>query len=246
MAALDPPVAVEAPADAQSPEDVRDAEAEAEAVKYEIIDDLPDLPEAPPEAGGGTAEEDGDAEGGAGEAGGEAEGGPAKKPWYQKVGGVLKKLTVPIAAAFEIAKRILPVPPFIKNLNFRAIAAKVRNTIDNVVTGIKTFFGVITPQQARQEMLNNETALLGSAVAQKQQHPIRNVVVNLLGKAGSFVRNTVQRVVTRIVPAPVRAVIKTGFQKVGGAIVSGIKTAAKAVAGVAQKVGGFFKNLLFG
>jgi hypothetical protein len=231
MAALDPPVAVEDDRDGQSPEDVRDAEAEAEAVEYEIIEDIPDVPDE-------AAEDDG----------GEAEGGdgPAKKPWYQKAGEVLKKLTFPIATGLEIAKRILPVPQFIKNLNFHAIGAKVRNVIDNVVTGIKTFFGILTPQEARQEMLNNETALLGSAVARKQQHPIRNAVVSLLGKAGSFIRNTVQKVVTRIIPPKVRAAIKTGFQKIGGAIVRGVKTAVKAVGGFFKKVGGFFKSLLFG
>jgi hypothetical protein len=247
MAALDPPVAVEAPADAQSPEDVRDAEAETEAVKYEIIEDPPDVP---PEAGGGTAEEDGEADDGV-EAGGE--GGPVKKPWYQKagevvqkVGKVLKKLTVPIAAALEIAKRVLPVPPFIRAIPFAAIGAKVRNTIDKVVTGIKVFTGRLTPQQGRQEMQNNETALLGSVAAQKQKQPVLQEVKQVFGKAGSFVRNTVQQAVTRIVPAPVREAIKTGFQKVGGAIVSGIKTAAKVVGGFVQKVGGFFKKLLFG
>jgi hypothetical protein len=253
MAALDPPVAVEAPADAQTPEDVRDAEAEAEAVKYEIIEDVPDMP---PE----TAEEAGEADDGAvGDAGGGAladeaagEGGPAKKPFLQKagevvqkVGGVLKWLTVPIASSFEIAKRILPVPPFIKNLNFHAIGAKVRNTIDNVVTKIKTFLGILSPQQARQEMLNNETALLGGTVAQKQQHPIRAVVKTVFGKAGSFIRNTVQRVVTRVVPK-VGAAIIGGARKIGSAIVSGIKTAAKAVGGFFQRIGQGIKSFLFG
>jgi hypothetical protein len=245
MAALDPPVPVEAPADAQTPEDVKDAEAEAEAVEYEIIEDVPDVPDE-------AAEEDGgEAEGGGGvgaEEGDEGEDGPAKKPFLQKageviqkVGGIIKKLTVPIAAALEIAKRTLPVPPFIKNLNVQAIGAKVRNTIDKVVTGIKTFFGVLTPQEARQEMLNNETALLGSVVAQKQQHPI-TAVKQVFGKAGAFVRNTVQQFVTRIVPPKVRTAIKTGARKIGSAIVSGIKAAA-------QKVGGFFakiKQKLFG
>ena len=209
MTVMDPPVSDGMPVDDEAP--AGKAGAGEEAVKYKIIEKVP-LEEINKKYG----KED---KGG---------GAPEKKPWYELVGEVLKGITYPIAAGLELAKRILPVPPFVRKISFTAHAAKVRNGIDNVVTSIKVFTGRLDPLQGQQEMQNNETALLGSTVAQKQRQPVGQTVKQVFGKAGTFIKHTVQQVVNRIVPEPVRESIKNGFQKTGHAVVSGVKAVVNA------------------
>jgi len=214
----DPPVA----------DDENDIEAD-----YEIMEDDP-CPEGEEEKGDTTeviVREDNT---------GKDDGGilpPAKKAWYEKVGDVLKGLTYPVSGALEYLKRTgkIPVP-----INFLYLGAKVRNVIDNVVNKIKVFTGRLTPEQAAEERRNNEVALAGMIVAQKQKQPIRETLKQVFGKVGSVVKHVVQQVVTRVVPAPVRKAIKFGAQKILPAIVSGIKSFVEKAK---EKAKGFFASI---
>jgi hypothetical protein len=164
---------------------------------------------------------------------------PAKKAWYEKVGNVLKGITYPVSGALEIAKRIIKIP-FIHNVNFLHLGAKVRNVIDNIVTGIKVFTGRMTKEEAYQERLNNETALAGQIIAQKQTQPVMERLKQTFGKVGSVVKHVVQQAVTRIVPEPVREAIKVGAQAVLTTVVSGIKAFAQKAK---EKVKGFLGSI---
>jgi len=170
---------------------------------------------------------------------------PKKKAWYEKVGGVLKDLTYPISGALEFLKRTNKLP-ILKNVDFLHLGAKVRNVIDNVVNTIKVFTGRMTKEQAIEERMNNETALAGQIIQQKQKQPIGQTLRNVFGKVGSVVKHVVQQVVTRVVPAPVRKVIKTVAKTIGTKIASGVRTVwQKAKQGVKS----FFakvKQKLFG
>jgi len=168
---------------------------------------------------------------------------PPKKPWYEKVGDFLKGITYPITLGLEFLKKKVPI---LMPIPFLSIGAKVRNVIDNVVTTIKVATGRMTKEEALQERMNNETALAGAIVQQKQRHPIINVIKTVFGKVGSAVKHVAQQVVARIVPAPIRNFIKTGFQKTVGAIVTGVKNVVKKVG---EGIKGFFgkvKQFLFG
>jgi len=168
---------------------------------------------------------------------------PRKKAWYEKVADVIKGLTYPVSGALEYLKLTgkIPIP-----VNFLNLGAKVRNVIDNIVTKIKVFTGRITPEQAVEERKNNEAALVGQTIAQKQKQPIKETLKQVFGKVGSVIKHTVQQVVTRIVPAPVRVAIKVGTQKILPVIASGIKAfAQKAVEGVKSFFGGI-KRMIFG
>jgi hypothetical protein len=187
--------------------------------EYKIIDEEPDA----------TSEDEGET--------GEDDLPPAKKSWYEKVGDKLKDLTFPIAGALEVLKRLKKLPPVLNLINYHALGAKVRNVIDNVVTKIKVFTGKLTPAQAREEIANNETALLGEVVSAEQKTPVREAVRRVFGGVGSVIKHIAQQAVVRFVPQPVRTAIKTGFQKVGHSVVSGFKA-------VAGKVGGFFKSVV--
>jgi len=196
----------------------------------EIIDDP-----YPKEDEADTGEDDGNKE----------ELPPAKKAWYEKVGNGLKFLTYPISGALEIVKRKLK-PPFLKNIDFLHIGAKVRNGIDNVVNAIKVATGRMTPQEAYDERMNNETALAGYIIAQKQKQPVRETLKHVFGKVGSTVKHVVQQAVTRTVPAPVRTVIKAGFKKIGTAFVSKVKSIVNTTKTVVKaafgKVANFFRR----
>jgi len=168
---------------------------------------------------------------------------PAKKAWYERVGDVLKGLTYPVSGALEFLKRKgkIPVP-----INFLHVGAKVRNVIDNVVNKIKVFTGRLTPEQAVEERKNNEVALAGAIVAQKQKQPVKETLKQIFGKVGSVVKHVVQQVVTRVVPAPVRIAIETGIKILGPPIAIGIKSfVQKAVQGVKSFFGGI-KRFIFG
>jgi hypothetical protein len=84
------------------------------------------------------------------------------------------------------------------------------------------------------ENKNNETALLGQQVARQQKQPVKETVKQTFGKAGTAIKQAALNAATAFVPAPVRQVIKTGFQKVGRAVVNGLKTAATKVGGVVK------------
>jgi len=112
---------------------------------------------------------------------------PPKKPWYERVGNFIKGLTYPISGALEVIKhhpKLLPL----KKVPFFMIGAKVRNVIDKIVTKIKLFTGRITPEQAREEIQNNETALLGQTIASKQPSPIKEAVKTVATKVFGFLR----------------------------------------------------------
>jgi len=175
---------------------------------------------------------------------GDADLPPAKKAWYEKVGDKLKDMTYPISGGLEYLKRTGKFP-ILEAFNFHHLGAKVRNVIDNVVNTIKVFTGRMTKEQALEERMNNETALVGQVIAQKQTTPVNKVLQTVFGKVGSIVKHVVQQVATRIVPA-VRKVIKTGAKKIGTAIASGVRTVWQDAK---EKVKGFFHKVgqkLFG
>jgi len=163
---------------------------------------------------------------------------PAKKSWYEKVGDKLKGWTYPIAGALEVLKRREMLPPFLNQIDYHTLGAKVRNGIDRVVTAIKVFTGKLTPAQARQELANNETALLGQTVSQKQKAPVREMVKKVLGKVGSVIGHIAIETVGRYVPQPVRTAIKTGLQKIGKAAVGVVKAAGRTVIGGIKSLAG--------
>jgi len=169
---------------------------------------------------------------------------PAKKAWYEKVGDKLKGLTYPVAGALELLKRTDKIP-ILRHFNFLHIGAKVRNVIDNVVTGIKVFTGRMTKEEAYEERMNNETALAGHIIILKQDQ-IKETLKQTFGMVGSKVKHIVQQAVSRVVPAPVRAAIKTGAKRIGTFIASGVKSFVQKAK---EKVKGFFagiKQKLFG
>jgi hypothetical protein len=115
------------------------------------------------------------------------------------------------------------LPPICNAIDFQTLGAKVRNTIDNVVTAIKVFTG-LPLAQAREEIANNETALLGQVVSVKQRMPVREIVKQAFGRSGSVVKHFALQVVTRFVPPPVRAAVKAGWQSIGRSVVNKIKS----------------------
>jgi len=169
-----------------------------------------------------------------------------KKAWYEKVGDVLKFLIIPISGALEFAKRIGILPPPFNKIDYLVIGAKVCNGIDKVVIAIKDFTGKLTPVQAHEELLNNETALLGQLASGKQRLPIREMVKNVFGKVGSTIGHLAQQVVSRTVPQPVLTAIKTGFQTIGKAAVSGIKAGAAKAVGLLKSAGRAIKSAFGG
>jgi hypothetical protein len=76
---------------------------------------------------------------------------------------------------------------------------------------------------------------LGQQIAQKQKHPVREVVEQVFGKAGTAIRHIALQAVTRFVPA-VGNMIKAGFQKVGAVVAKGIKVAAPKVVPLFRKI----------
>ncbi|MDR2019304.1 MAG: hypothetical protein LBQ14_00890 [Treponema sp.] len=173
------------------------------------------------------------------------EDAPSKKPpLYERIGEKLKGWTFPIAGALETLKRQGKLPSFMRHIDYNTLGAKVRNGIDKVVTAIKVFTGKITPQQAAQENKNNETALLGQQIVREQKQPVKEFVKQIFGKAGTAIKHVALQAVTALVPAPVRQVIKTGFQKIGRAVAGGFKTAAAKVGNFARSVGSKIASVL--
>jgi len=148
---------------------------------------------------------------------------PAKKAWYERVGDNLKGLTYPIAGALEELKLTGRLPA-LKNIDLMQLGAKVRNVIDNIVTAIKVFTGRLTTEQGYQERMNNETALAGQIIQQKQKQPVTESLKQVFGKTGSSVKHFVQQAITRIVPTPVRTAIRNGAQLIGKTVARGIKS----------------------
>jgi len=81
---------------------------------------------------------------------------PPKRPWYERVGNVLKALTYHISVGLEFLKVKIPI---LRPIPFAAIDSKVRNVIDNVVTTIKVFTGHITKEEAVEECMNMKPLL---------------------------------------------------------------------------------------
>jgi hypothetical protein len=168
-----------------------------------------------------------------------------KKAWYERVADVLKFLTHPIAAGLEFVKRKTNLP-IIRDIDFLHLGAKVRNVIDNAVTNIKVFTGRLTPEQGAEERKNNEAALAGAIIAQKQKHPVKETLKQVFGKVGSVIKHVVQQVVTRVIPAPVREAIKVGAKTIGTVIVKGVKAFVKTAAQGIKAFFGGLKRLIFG
>jgi hypothetical protein len=172
------------------------------------------------------------------------ESAPRKAPLYERIGEKLKSWTYPIAGAFEVRKRRGKLPFFMKHVDNNTLGAKIRNGIDKIITAIKVVTGKITPRQAIGQNKNNEIALLGQQIVRKQNQPVREVVRQIFGKTGTFIKHIAQRAVTAFVPAPIRQVITTGLQKVGRAAVSGIIAAAAKAGPIVKadlgKVASFF------
>ena len=148
---------------------------------------------------------------------------PARNPWYERLGDSLKGLTFPVAGALETLKNSGKLP-VLRNVDFHHMGAKVRNVIDNIVTAIKVFTGRLTPEQAYEERLNNETALAGQIVQQKQKQPVKAGLLQVFGKIGSTVKHVVQQAITRFSSPRAQAAIKTGVQKIGMSIAGGIRS----------------------
>jgi hypothetical protein len=170
---------------------------------------------------------------------------PAKKAWYERVGGVLKFITYPVSGALEFLRRTDRIP-ILRHVNFIHLGAKVRNVIDNIVTGIKVFTGRLTKEQAYEERMNNEAALAGYIIAEKQNQPVKERLKQTFGVIGSKIKHIVQQAVTRIVPAPVRNAIKTGARKIGTAFATGVKTFFQKAKEKAKSFFGSIKRKLFG
>jgi len=166
-----------------------------------------------------------------------------KIPWYERVGNTLKGLTYPVAGALEFLKNAGKLPPIFKNVEFVPLGAKVRNVIDNVVTKIKLFTGRITPEDAYQERMNNETALAGSIIGNKLTYSVGKVLRHVFGKVGSVVKHVVQQAVTRVLPPRVRTAIKTSVQTVGKTLVNVVKSAAQKVGQAVQRVKSRIKSI---
>jgi hypothetical protein len=154
---------------------------------------------------------------------------PKKPPLYERIGEKLKSWTYPIAGALETLKRLDKLPFFMKNIDYNILGAKVRNGIDKVVTAIKVFTGKLTPQQGIEENKTNETALLGQQIAQKQKHPIGEVVKQVFGKVGTVIKHVAQQAINVFVPAPLRPMIKAGARMLGKAVVGGLKAVGNAL-----------------
>jgi hypothetical protein len=175
-----------------------------------------------------------------------AEPVPKKPPLYERIGEKLKGWTYPIAGALETCKQLGKLPFFRWSRSYNTLGAKIRNGIDKIVTAIKVFTGKLTPGQAHEENKNNETALLGQVIAQKQQQPIGEVVKRVFGKVGTAIKHIIPNVITCIVPAPLRHVIKAGTQRIGLNVASGLKTAVTKAGGLVKAGLGKVVSLLGG
>jgi ribosomal protein S20 len=116
---------------------------------------------------------------------------------------------------------------------------------------LKVITGRLKPAQAHQEFINADTALLGTTVAQKQKLPIKEVVKQTFGKVGAGIKHIVQKAVQTFAPQAVRTAIKTGIQRVGQAVASGVRTVVKlgtkvasGIKSVGKAVVGFVGRLL--
>jgi hypothetical protein len=161
---------------------------------------------------------------------------PKKPPLYERIGEKLKGWTYPIAGALETLKRQEKLPFFLRNIDYNTLGAKVRNGIDKIVTAIKVVTGKITPQQGVEENKNNEIALLGQQIAQKQKHPVWEKVKQVVGKVGTVIGHIALNAATSFLPAPVRPIVRTGIQMIGRAVVNGVKKLVTKV-GSAIKTG---------
>jgi len=155
-----------------------------------------------------------------------------EKEWYEEVGDKLKKWTYPIAGGLEYLKRAgkLP-PPFDQVYDYPILGAVVRNGIDKVVIAIKVFTGKIDLEQAHKEIVESNTAMLGYIIRRKlvlkAEETVKDLTKQVFGKVGSTISHFAQKVVTSIVPQPVRTAIKTGFQTIGKAAVNVVRTVGK-------------------
>jgi len=84
--------------------------------------------------------------------------------------------------------------------------------------------------------------IIGRKLVLKAEETIRNPVRLVFGKIGSTISYFVQRVVSRIVPQPLRTAIKTGFQTMGKAAVSVVKAGAGKIVSAAKS----FVGKIFG
>ena len=170
---------------------------------------------------------------------------PAKKAWYEKVGEVIKNLTYPISGGLEVLRRSGKIP-IIQNIDFLHLGAKVRSVIDNVITNIKVFTGRMTAEQAIEERKNNETALAGKTIAEKQKQPIKETLKQVFGKVGSVIKQVAQKAVLAVVPPPIRTAIIVGAKTVGKAVVNVVKAGWQIVKQGAKNFFGRIKQKLFG
>jgi hypothetical protein len=157
---------------------------------------------------------------------------PVKMPQSKidVVADKLKSMTFAVAGALEMVKYKLP-PPF-SLLPYRQIGATVANAIDKIAIAFKVVAGVFKVAKARDEIRTANTALLGVTVRKKQTMPTAEAVKATFGKVGAVIKRVVHAVVLHVVPRPIRVAIKTGFQRIGRYIASGLRSAAKAVTGI--------------
>ena len=207
---------------------VPDAENDIQA-DYEILDEEPIVEDE-------SGEEDDDNSG---------DMPSSKKAWYEKVCEKLKDLSYPISGALELLKQRGVLPPVLQKINYTQLGAKVRNVIDCIDTTIKTFTGRLPLLQAVDILKNNEVALAGKTIAEKQIEPVKETLKQVFGKTGSVIKHIVQQTVTKISSPPVREAITSGAKLLGNAIVTGIKTAGSMLKTGIKIFGSLFKQKLF-
>jgi hypothetical protein len=174
-----------------------------------------------------------------------------EKEWYEKAGDKLKKWTYPIAGGLEYCKRKGWLPsPFDQVDDYPILGAKVRNGIDKVVIAIKVVTGKITLKQANEEIARSDIAMLGYIIRRKlvlkAEESIRNPVKLVFGKVGSTICHIAQKVVTRIVPKPLRTAITTGLKTIGKAAVNALKTVGKTAVNFVKSGVNVFKSIFSG
>jgi hypothetical protein len=159
----------------------------------------------------------------------DGENPPVKMPQSKIdiVANKLKSMTFAAAGALEMIKYKLPPPLCL--LPYTQIGAKVANVIDKIAIAFKVVVGVFKVAKAKDEIRTANTALLGVTVRKKQTMPIAEAVKATFGKTGAVIKRVVQAVVCRVVVPRLRQAIKTGFQRIGGYIANGLRSAAKAV-----------------
>jgi hypothetical protein len=165
----------------------------------------------------------------------------AKKPKttpgiIDNISGFFKGVVRVAGAVMEVVKHNFPVP--LNLIPFHAIGVKAANIIDKIKIKVKLATGKITPDQARSELLDADTVLLGATVARKLDNPVKDTVKNIFGKVGVGIKQVVEKVVTTVAPK-LGQILKPAVALLGHAAATGIRVVKKVFSGFKEKVKAF-------